>query len=356
MTRHQTESNDPTARRLDLGSRQLQNLPTSPAAEPADVPVDPATELSALARLASGCSLCELHRNRTNSVFGTGDPRARLAFVGEGPGPTEDEAGEAFTGRSGKLLDRILKAMGVGRTAAFLTNVVCCRLDDARTLEQASIEACRPLLEAQLQIVAPEVIVPLGMSAWRWFTPSERRPMADVRGALYNWKGTVVAPTYHPAFLLRDASKKGAVWEDMQRVMRVLSGEEDVSSIPMVPTTTRDRSSKPERTIRLTGPDRTKPEPIKEKDGVHRCRCGTAINDLPAHFRYCRRCYEVLKSEARTESPKPARVCGCGSPIEELPAHFRHCRDCYRALKGDARYSDEDFWDGEMERLLTGID
>ena len=238
MTQEQIEWTSPKTRRLDLVPKGQAQSPQpanpEPTATGAAELLDPATELGALGRFAAACTLCDLHRNRTNGVFGTGDPQARLAFIGEGPGPSEDAAGEPFTGRSGKLLDRILTAMGVGRAHAFLTNVVCCRLDDPRTLERASIEACRPLLEAQLQIVAPEVIVPLGMSAWRWFEAAERRPMSEVRGHLYRWRGTVLAPTYHPAFLLRDASKKSAVWDDMQRVMRVLSGEEDITGIKPV--------------------------------------------------------------------------------------------------------------------------
>ena len=96
--------------------------------------------------------------------------------------------------------------------------------------------------------------------------------------------------------------------------------------------------------------------PASPKDPERRCSCGAGIDDLPPHFKYCRDCYDKLQQSRRETAGPAKRACGCGAPIDELPAHFRHCRDCYRALKGEARFSDEDFWDGAMERLLSGID
>ena len=124
-------------------------------------------------------------------------------FVGEAPGPEEDCTGEPFTGRSGHLLDRIIEAMGHLRDDVFLTNVVLCRLDDDQFLERTQVEACRDHLESQIQAVDPRIIVPLGATAWQWFDVGDRRPMSEVRGHAYRWRTRTLAPTYHPAFLLR---------------------------------------------------------------------------------------------------------------------------------------------------------
>ena len=159
-------------------------------------------------------------------MFGCGDPQARIAWVGEGAGPDEDRAGEPFTGRSGQLLTRIIAAMGMARSDMWLTNIVCCRLGDERRLTKAQIDACRGHLETQIEIVDPGVIVPLGWSAWRWFDPKAKGAMADVRGRIYRWRGRLVAPTYHPAFLLRKPEFKREVWEDVQQIGRLARGGE----------------------------------------------------------------------------------------------------------------------------------
>ena len=180
------------------------------------------SQLDTIERIASGCTKCSLHELRTNCVFGTGHSRADLMFVGEGAGPDEDLAGEAFVGKSGQLLDRIIKAMGADRPGVWLTNVVCCRLDNARHLSKAQVESCREFLEHQIQLVDPRVIVPLGATAWHWFRPSDKRKISEVRGRLYRWQGRLLAPTYHPAFLLRKPEHKSDVWLDMQDVIRAI--------------------------------------------------------------------------------------------------------------------------------------
>ena len=152
-------------------------------------------------------------------MFGEGDPHAELLFVGEAPGPDEDRTGRPFTGRSGALLDRIIEAIGKHREDVYLTNVVTCRLNDDRELTRQQIEACRDHLEAQIKAVDPEIIVPLGSTAWRWFQPGDRRPMHEVRGQVYRWRDRLLVPTYHPAFLLRKPDHKGDVWKDMRRVL-----------------------------------------------------------------------------------------------------------------------------------------
>ncbi len=183
-----------------------------------------AAALAETAARAAACAACPLHLNRTRSVFGTGHPNARLMFVGEAPGPDEDQRGEPFIGRSGQLLGRIIAAMRAERGAVYLTNVALCRLDDSRQLTRAQTDACRGHLEAQIAAVRPAVIVALGSSAWTWFSRRDKRKMADVRGSVHRWRGTLVVPTYHPAFLLRIPAFKRDVWTDMQTVMRLLEG------------------------------------------------------------------------------------------------------------------------------------
>ena len=173
---------------------------------------------------AASCTACSLHRERTRCVFGTGKADATLMFVGEAPGPDEDRTGEPFTGRSGQLLTRIVEAMGFSRGNVFLTNVVTCRLDEGRHLNQQQVNACRDHLEAQIRIVSPTVIVALGSTAWQWFQPGEKRPIGEVRGTVYRWRRRLIVPTYHPAFLLRKPDHKRYVWLDMQRAKNLLAG------------------------------------------------------------------------------------------------------------------------------------
>ena len=190
---------------------------------------DPKTRgaLAEIASAAAACTQCKLHEHRTNSVFGTGHSNADLMFVGEGPGPDEDVIGEPFVGRSGDLLNKIVGAIGIDRAHVYMTNVVLCRLDDERHLTKGYINACRDFLTAQIEAVEPRIIVPLGSTAWRWFSPRDKRKMADVRGAVYDWNGLLLVPTYHPAFLLRKAEFKGDVWKDMQIVIALMNGNPD---------------------------------------------------------------------------------------------------------------------------------
>jgi uracil-DNA glycosylase family 4 len=199
--------------------RKLKLIP------PQHAPRETRESLSIVERAVAGCTSCSLHENRTHSVFGAGHPSATLMFVGEAPGPDEDGMGEPFVGVSGRLLDKIIGAMGCDRTEVFLANTVSCRLDDGRQLNRTQIDACRGHLEAQIEIVQPQVIVPLGATAWSWFKHGDKRKMADIRGTVYRWRKIILIPTYHPAFLLRKPDFKGDVWADMQTVMTLLTSE-----------------------------------------------------------------------------------------------------------------------------------
>jgi DNA polymerase len=176
--------------------------------------------LEELAREAACCQSCELHRNRTRSVFHRGDADSRLVFVGEGPGYEEDQQGEAFVGQAGQLLDRMIAAMGFERDQVYICNVVKCRPPENRTPLPEEAEACRRFLQAQLELVSPDVIVALGRCAAQNLGVAP--PTGRWRGAWGQWHGIPVMPTYHPAYLLRTPSAKRPVWDDLQQVMKKL--------------------------------------------------------------------------------------------------------------------------------------
>lgn len=166
-------------------------------------------DLTGLAGVAAGCTLCPLSDGRTNVVFGTGDPNADLMFVGEGPGAEEDKQGLPFVGRSGKLLDELLaQEIGLDRSAVYIANVVKCRPPDNRDPLPEEIAACRPYLERQVEFVAPRVLVTLGNFAMKVLLDT-KEGITRVRGSRYAWgDGVVLVPTYHPAALLRGGGER----------------------------------------------------------------------------------------------------------------------------------------------------
>lgn len=165
------------------------------------------------------CRLCRLAGGRTRIVFGVGDPRARLMFVGEGPGRDEDLKGEPFVGRAGMLLtDIIEKGMRLSRSDVYICNVVKCRPPDNRNPEPDEVEACSPFLRRQIQLVKPEVIVALGKFAAQTLLAS-RTPITRLRGNWHEYEGVPLMPTLHPAYLLRNPGDKKLVWEDIKLVM-----------------------------------------------------------------------------------------------------------------------------------------
>ena len=175
--------------------------------------VAPATDLAELAREAAGCTRCPLSAHRTQVVFGVGDPHADLLFVGEAPGRDEDLQGEPFVGRSGKLLDRlVLEELGVDRSRIYITNVVKCRPPDNRDPKPDEIASCRPYLEAQLDAIAPAVVITLGNFATKLLLRTDLG-ITKVRGRSYPMDGWHLVPTYHPAAALRSG---GAVVAEMR--------------------------------------------------------------------------------------------------------------------------------------------
>jgi uracil-DNA glycosylase family 4 len=167
------------------------------------------------------CTRCKLHRGRTKLVFGDGNPKAELVFVGEGPGRDEDAQGLPFVGRAGKLLTQMIEAMGLQRKDVYICNVVKCRPPENRTPEKDEVETCSPFLLRQLDAIAPKVIVCLGSVATQTLLETNRG-ISHFRGQWLDFRGRKLLATYHPAYLLRNPSAKGEVWKDLQKVMAVL--------------------------------------------------------------------------------------------------------------------------------------
>ena len=173
--------------------------------------------LDAAAAEAALCRKCSLSRTRTQVVFGTGDPDARLMFVGEAPGYQEDRQGQPFVGQAGELLDRMIRAMGLEREEVYICNLVKCRPPGNRDPGREEIDACREYLERQLDAVRPEVIVALGAFAARALLQTDSL-LGDLRGRWHAWRGIDLMPTYHPAYLLRTPSGKPECWQDLRKV------------------------------------------------------------------------------------------------------------------------------------------
>ncbi|MDR3177880.1 MAG: uracil-DNA glycosylase [Campylobacteraceae bacterium] len=168
------------------------------------------------------CYLCQLCKGRKNVVFGEGNIKAKLMFIGEGPGANEDASGRPFVGQAGQLLTRIIEnVLQLKRDDVYIANIVKCRPPQNRapTYEEASV--CRPYLLKQIELINPAVIVALGSTAFRYLTDDET-PISRVRGEIIQYKNTKLIPTFHPSFLLRTPSAKKDVWHDMLKVKDLL--------------------------------------------------------------------------------------------------------------------------------------
>jgi DNA polymerase len=167
------------------------------------------------------CQRCKLSVGRKNLVFGVGNPAAHLVFVGEGPGADEDEQGEPFVGKAGQLLNKMIEAMGYRREDVYICNVVKCRPPGNRNPEPDEIAACEPFLKKQLAAIRPRMIVTLGKFAAQCLLRDDT-PISRLRGQFRSYEGVPLMPTFHPAYLLRDPTKKKEAWEDLKAVMHEL--------------------------------------------------------------------------------------------------------------------------------------
>jgi DNA polymerase len=202
--------------------RAPMNEATAPAANEAALSSDPLVALRQIREDIGDCTRCRLHKQgRKQIVFGVGNPRADLMFIGEAPGADEDTQGEPFVGRAGQLLTNMIKAMGLSREDVYIANIIKCRPPNNRTPERDECETCSPFLMRQIEVVAPKAIVALGAVAAKTLL-AINAPMSELRGRWYDFRGTKLAVTYHPAFLLRDPRQKKETWKDLQMVMKEL--------------------------------------------------------------------------------------------------------------------------------------
>ncbi|MBL8694155.1 MAG: uracil-DNA glycosylase [Planctomycetes bacterium] len=183
-----------------------------------------ANDLAALADAVRACRLCRLCEARRNAVPGEGSPTTRVMFVGEGPGATEDAQGRPFVGAAGQLLTRIIESgMQLRRADVFIANVVKCRPPENRDPAPDEAAACTPYLLKQIEIIDPEVIIPLGRHSMRVLAGTgEREGITRVRGQIFRRHGRAVIPTFHPAYLLRSPEEKPKAWHDIQLAMKEL--------------------------------------------------------------------------------------------------------------------------------------
>jgi uracil-DNA glycosylase family 4 len=209
---------------LDLSRPVLApSLPRDDAFVESSVPVSASgmSDWDALQTEAHDCNQCRLAGTRTNVVFGVGNPNADLMFIGEAPGKDEDERGEPFVGRAGQLLTDIIKAMKLTRDDVYIANVIKCRPPENRNPEADELEACRPFIRRQVELIRPKVIVTLGRFGLQSLT-EKSYAISAVRGQWLEYNGIKLMPTYHPAYLLRTPSAKKEVWADMKKVMAEL--------------------------------------------------------------------------------------------------------------------------------------
>lgn len=177
--------------------------------------------LEEVAEAVGACTKCPLHATRTRTVPGEGAPQARLMFVGEAPGADEDRLGRPFVGAAGKLLEDMIRAMGLAREGVFIANVLKCRPPANRDPQEQEVAACIPYLRAQIDLIRPEVICTLGRHATHALL-GRTDPLGKLRGRFFEYRGTPLMPTYHPSYLLRTPADKKPAWNDLQQIMSLL--------------------------------------------------------------------------------------------------------------------------------------
>lgn len=178
-------------------------------------------ELRKIAKTVASCTKCSLHETRTRTVPGQGSSNPEIVFIGEAPGADEDRAGLAFVGMAGQLLTRMIEAMGYTRDDVFIGNILKCRPPGNRTPMPGEMETCLPYLKAQIALLKPKVIVAMGATAAKGLLHTDTG-ITRLRGKWMSFDGIDVMPTYHPAYLLRNAAGKKDVWEDLKTVLRHL--------------------------------------------------------------------------------------------------------------------------------------
>jgi DNA polymerase len=203
------------------------DLLAEPASERPEAKARSSAEALKLIRADLGdCTRCKLHRlGRRQIVYGVGNPKAELMFVGEAPGRDEDIQGEPFVGRAGQLLTRMIEAIDLTREDVYIANVIKCRPPENRSPEPDEVAACEPFLLRQIDAIKPKVVVALGAVALKALLKSDA-PISRIRGQVLDYRHTKLVPTFHPAFLLRSPDKKREAWEDLKKVRALLRGDD----------------------------------------------------------------------------------------------------------------------------------
>lgn len=179
----------------------------------------------ALQAAVANCTRCDLHRSRTQTVFGVGDPQARWLVIGEAPGAEEDRLGEPFVGRAGQLLDAMLKAVGLARGQVYIANILKCRPPNNRDPHADEVACCTDYLQRQIELIDPALILAVGRIAAQHLLHSDQ-PIGKLRGQVHRYgeAGIPLVATYHPAYLLRSPAEKRKAWQDLQLAQRTAQG------------------------------------------------------------------------------------------------------------------------------------
>lgn len=214
-----TRPADATAEPAAAGEGPPDALATFEHAEPEET-------LELVREDLGACTRCKLHRlGRTQIVYGVGNPRAELMFIGEAPGHDEDIQGIPFVGRAGQLLTKIIEAIDLAREDVYIANVIKCRPPENRNPDPDEVGSCEPFLFRQVQVIKPRVIVALGTFAAQTLLRTND-PISRLRGKVFQYGDARLIPTFHPAYLLRSPDRKREVWEDMKKVRALLRGED----------------------------------------------------------------------------------------------------------------------------------
>ncbi len=182
----------------------------------------PEDELVKLEQEVAGCRKCGLWETRNQTVFGRGNRRAALMFIGEAPGAEEDKQGLPFVGPAGKLLDKMIFAMGLTQDEVYIANILKSRPPGNRDPKPDEVEACWPFLERQIELIGPRVICTLGRPASNALLDTNAS-MGSLRGRWHTFNGIPLLPTYHPAYLLRSPGQKSKTWQDLKMIIQALS-------------------------------------------------------------------------------------------------------------------------------------
>jgi uracil-DNA glycosylase family 4 len=196
--------------------------PAEPAAIPVTIARSAAEALTAIRDDIGDCTRCKLHGlGRTQIVFGVGNSKADLMFVGEAPGADEDIQGVPFVGRAGQLLTKMIEAMGFTRDEVYIANVLKCRPPGNRNPEPDEIATCEPFLFRQLESIEPKVVIALGAFAARTLLKTDA-PISRLRGRVFDFRGAKLIPTFHPSFLLRSPGYKREAWDDLKMALSLM--------------------------------------------------------------------------------------------------------------------------------------